>query len=254
MERGGLTGLARRRPSPPPAKPRGLTHNSAVSSAVPVYLEVGTKRVFAAALDWPGWCRSGPDEDQALRTLLDYAPRYAKAVSKAARSFAAPADPKGFRVVERLPGDATTDFGAPGAVPEADGKALSEAGLDRLLPVLTACWDAFDAAARDAASKTLRPGPRGGGRDVKRMKAHVLDADSAYVGQLGGKFGSAGEEVEAELRRVHEVFVETLRRRIRGELPGVGPRGGARWSPRYAVRRSSWHALDHAWEIEDRSG
>jgi hypothetical protein len=25
------------------------------------------------------------------------------------------------------------------------------------------------------------------------------------------------------------------------------------WSPRYFVRRSAWHALDHAWEIEDRS-
>lgn len=225
-----------------------------MSSAVPVYLEVGTKRVFAAALDWPGWCRSGPDEDHALRTLLDYAPRYAKALSKAAHSFAAPADPKGFRVVERLTGDATTDFGAPGAVPEADGKALSEAELDRLLPVLSACWEAFDATARGATSKTLRPGPRGGGRDVKRMQAHVLDADAAYVGQLGGRFRSTGKEVGAELHRVHEVFVETLRLRIRGELPAVGPRGGARWSPRYAVRRSAWHALDHAWEIEDRSG
>jgi hypothetical protein len=25
------------------------------------------------------------------------------------------------------------------------------------------------------------------------------------------------------------------------------------WSPRYAVRRTAWHPLDHAWEIEDRS-
>jgi hypothetical protein len=27
-----------------------------------VYLETGQKRVFAAAVDWPGWCRSGRDE------------------------------------------------------------------------------------------------------------------------------------------------------------------------------------------------
>jgi hypothetical protein len=25
------------------------------------------------------------------------------------------------------------------------------------------------------------------------------------------------------------------------------------WTPRYFVRRAAWHALDHAWEIEDRS-
>jgi hypothetical protein len=26
------------------------------------------------------------------------------------------------------------------------------------------------------------------------------------------------------------------------------------WPVRYAARRTAWHALDHAWEIEDRSG
>ena len=27
-----------------------------------VYVERGTKRAFASAADWPGWCRSGKDE------------------------------------------------------------------------------------------------------------------------------------------------------------------------------------------------
>jgi hypothetical protein len=30
------------------------------------------------------------------------------------------------------------------------------------------------------------------------------------------------------------------------------PLGGKRWPSRYAARRIAWHALDHAWEIEDR--
>ena len=30
----------------------------------------------------------------------------------------------------------------------------------------------------------------------------------------------------------------------------VEPKG---WPPRYAARRIAWHAVDHAWEIEDRS-
>jgi len=25
------------------------------------------------------------------------------------------------------------------------------------------------------------------------------------------------------------------------------------WPARYAIRRTAWHVLDHAWEIEDRS-
>jgi hypothetical protein len=32
------------------------------------------------------------------------------------------------------------------------------------------------------------------------------------------------------------------------------PLGGVKgWPARYAARRIAWHALDHAWEIEDRS-
>ncbi len=43
-----------------------------------VYLEVGQKKTFAGALDWPGWCRSAGDEGAALAALIAYAPRYAK--------------------------------------------------------------------------------------------------------------------------------------------------------------------------------
>ncbi len=31
------------------------------------------------------------------------------------------------------------------------------------------------------------------------------------------------------------------------------PLVGRRWTARYAAHRIAWHALDHAWEIEDRS-
>lgn len=27
-----------------------------------IYLEIGKKKVFAAAIDWPGWCRQGKEE------------------------------------------------------------------------------------------------------------------------------------------------------------------------------------------------
>jgi hypothetical protein len=31
------------------------------------------------------------------------------------------------------------------------------------------------------------------------------------------------------------------------------PLADRRWTARYAGRRIAWHALDHAWEIEDRT-
>jgi hypothetical protein len=34
---------------------------------VDVVLEIGKKRTFAVALDWPGWTRRGRDEESALR-------------------------------------------------------------------------------------------------------------------------------------------------------------------------------------------
>jgi len=52
--------------------------------ATRVYLEVGKRRVFASAADWPGWTRAGKDEQSALEALATAAPRYAP-VAKAAR-------------------------------------------------------------------------------------------------------------------------------------------------------------------------
>ena len=31
------------------------------------------------------------------------------------------------------------------------------------------------------------------------------------------------------------------------------PLNDRKWPPRYAAARIAWHALDHAWEIEDRT-
>ena len=50
---------------------------------MPVYLESGEKRVFAAALDWPGWARGGRSAEEALAALVAAGPRYAAAVRTA---------------------------------------------------------------------------------------------------------------------------------------------------------------------------
>jgi hypothetical protein len=52
---------------------------------------------------------------------------------------------------------------------------------------------------------------------------------------------------------VRATALDALAARVQGK-PVADPRETKRpWSPRYFARRSAWHVLDHAWEIEDRS-
>ena len=220
---------------------------------VEVYLEIGKKRTFAGALDWPGWCRGGRDEASALQALIDAAPRYARALGAAGIAFPAPGDTAALAIVERLAGDSSTDFGAPGAAPSSDARPIDAAELQRLQALLRACWQAFDAAMRAAVGRALRTGPRGGGRDLEKIARHVLEAEAGYLSRLAWKPGKRAEaDLRAELDQVHQAAIDALAAAARGELPERGPRGGTIWAPRYFVRRVAWHVLDHVWEIEDR--
>jgi hypothetical protein len=225
-----------------------------MSPGFPIYVERGSRRVFAGAIEWPGWCRSARDEDAAIQTLLDYGPRYAAVTKEAGIRFQSPREISSFDVAERLKGNATTDFGAPARAPASDDGAIDEPELDRLRRILDASWSAMDRAAKRAASRTLRKGPRGGGRELDAIMQHVFDADTAYLTKLGGKFRSdQTAKFEVETRRLRGLILDSLPARARGEpLPQPG-RAQSLWSPRYFVRRSAWHALDHAWEIEDRA-
>jgi hypothetical protein len=216
-----------------------------------VYLEVGKRRTFAAALDWPGWCRMGRDEDSALRALLEYGTRYAKILRPGRLGFAVPRDISAFVVMERLKGNATTDFGAPDLEPSIDSKSLDDQELKRFQAILKACWRAFDATVETAKGKALQKGPRGGGRTVQGIVEHVLGSEISYLSSLGGK-ASRSETSQSVLELNRRDILQTLLASAHGEIPTHGPRGGKRWSPGYFVRRDAWHILDHVWEIEDR--
>jgi hypothetical protein len=191
---------------------------------------------------------------EALAALLDYAPRYAAVVRPARLGFQAPKDVTSLAVRERLKGNATTDFGAPAIAPAADERPTDQETLRRLKSVLKACWRAFDAACEAATGKALRRGPRGGGRDLEAVVDHVLNAEAAYLSQLGAPRYKPGDETGPEvLRWSREAVLNGLDAGAHGELPRRGPRGGLRWTPRYFVRRAAWHVLDHDWELEDRS-
>jgi hypothetical protein len=211
-----------------------------------VYVEVGTRRRFACSLEWPGWCRSGKTEGEALETLLAYAPRYAIVVAAAGLRFPVTAQERA-DVVERVEGSMATDFGVPGTVAAADARPLTRAGAARLAALVGASWLVLDDVVAHAPA-VLRKGPRGGGRDRDAIATHVLEAEAAYARKLGLRWKAATLGDAATVAEHREAVLDVLRRPSDGSR--IVEKG---WPPRYAARRIAWHALDHAWEIEDKS-
>ena len=228
----------------------------ASSTRISVYVERGAKRVFACAAEWPGLCRSAKDESGALDSLVAYGGRYKASLGRAASGFEPPPDAASLRVVDRLDGGASTDFGVPGEISPADTGPMDAAEAKRLADILRAAWAAFDRAQREArkSDRPLRTGPRGGGRQVDAMARHVMEAEAAYLAKLGAPYRKidATTDVRAEMGSVRADMLDLIASLVRGEPPPRTPRSGSLWPVRYGIRRSAWHALDHAWEIEDR--
>jgi len=224
-----------------------------MATRVNVYLECGAKRTFAGAIDWPGWCRQGPTEADALAALLAFGPQYASILAGTRLGFVAPKNVAQLVVVERLRGTATTDFGAPGVAPTVDhDRSCTKGELERFEKILDAGWRAFDEAVKSARGKTLTTGPRGGGRSLDAIVAHVTGADAGYLAAVGWKAPKAGKPAEHR-RAIRDAIVAAVRASGAGAIPERGPRGGTRWSARYFVRRVAWHVMAHVWEIERRA-
>jgi hypothetical protein len=213
---------------------------------IKVGLEIADKKVFAAALDWPGWCRSGRDREAALEALSRYAERYAPVLELAGQSFDVGATPA-LDIVEELPGNASTSFGVPDARFEADSRRVTTAEGERLAAIVEASWTILDRIAATAPAE-LRKGPRGGGRDRDQVVAHVTESDGGYARVLGIKHPDLDPSDRPARDALRAQMLDVLRQPSDG-----APIAGKKWPPRYAARRIAWHALDHAWEIEDRS-
>ena len=140
-----------------------------------------------------------------------------------------------------------TDFGIPTRVPRADANPLT---ARRSGPLESSSY------GRPGWSWTRSPrpprrrragGPRGGGRDRDKMLDHVLGAEAAYARQLGIKHPQPQVGAARPSRALRDDPDRGPARRLRRVTPA--PRG---WPPRYALRRITWHVLDHAWEMQDR--
>jgi hypothetical protein len=208
--------------------------------------EAGAKKAFAWAIDWPGWARNGKTPELARAALVEYAPRYARVVMTAKLKMP-DVDDDLLDVVDSVAGGSGTDFGVPSAITDADRRRVTAVEAERLAALVEAAWTVFDNVAAGAPA-SLRKGPRGGGRDRDKMIGHVIEADHAYAREMGIRlpephFGE-GEAIDAERAAMLELL---------GQPSDGGPLAARKWTQRYAARRIAWHALDHAWEMEDRS-
>jgi hypothetical protein len=75
------------------------------------------------------------------------------------------------------------------------------------------------------------------------MFDHVLGAEVEYAKRIGVRLKQPDGGDVAAVRAFRKAMLESL----------GNPNREEKWPIAYAARRIAWHALDHAWEIEDRS-
>ncbi len=219
-----------------------------MSDKIRVMVERGKKkRVVAVAFDWSGWDRSARTEEDALQTLDAYRPRYAKVAALAglADEFRAAGE---LAVVERVEGNGMTDYyGVSGRAASPEQEQLTEAECERKIALLRASWTYFDDVAARVSAE-LGKGPRGGGRDRDDIIWHTKGVEIHDFGRKVGVRSSPDAWRDPDTLRAHR---EAICAGIR-EFNAIGPAAGAWWTVQFFIRRSAWHMLDHAWEMEDR--
>jgi len=208
--------------------------------------EVGGKRAFAWVVDWPGWCRSAKTTELARAALIAAHPRYVVVAEEAGLTLPR-ADLASIRVVDTVKGGGGTDFGVPSVITALDRRRTSAGDATRLAGLVEAAWTVLGRVAATAPAE-LRKGPRGGGRDRDKMLSHVVEADAAYAREVGLRLTEPAWDDRAAVDAMRARLLQVI-----GTPSDGSPLAGRRWTARYAARRIAWHALDHAWEMEDRS-
>jgi hypothetical protein len=218
-----------------------------VTGRTRVAIEATPKKAFATAIDWPGWSRSAKTADLALEALAVAAARYVVVAAAAGETPPDVDDAGSFEVVEQAAGGTGTDFGVPSRITDADRRPTSAADAGRLRRLVAAAWVTFDRVVAGAPSE-LRKGPRGGGRDRDKIVAHVIEADHAYAREIGLRMKAPARGDAPAVEGMRAAMLEVI-----GTPSDGSALADRRWTARYAAGRIAWHALDHAWEIEDRT-
>lgn len=213
-----------------------------------VLLEIGPKgkRIVAAAMDWPGLERWGRTEHDAVESLGAYLPRY---VPVAVRVGLRPEFERSIKphIVKHTPGNTSTDWWGIAHVPSViEAEPLPGDELDRRIGLMQATCDYFDDGS-EAVAVPLTKGPRGGGRERDQIVRHV------YASERHNWWGKVGIREDDEVRLTPKQLAGLRKRYVAAirEYHAEG-RPARRWPLRFLIRRTAQHAMDHAWELEDR--
>jgi hypothetical protein len=219
----------------------------AMTASMRVILEVGAKRrVVAGATDWPGLDRWGTSEEDGLRKLSTYLPRY-RAVAERAGLLDAFDDERQLDVVERVPGSSSTDFWGIAHVPsELERVVLGANDLERRLDLLRACWATFDEVAT-RTSATLLPGPRSAGRALEQIIRHVYrNEPEQFSRKVEVRTDQDAVLTPDGLAAHRQAYLAAIR------AYNADGRAARTWPIQFLIRRTAHHVMDHAWEVEDR--
>ena len=210
---------------------------------IEVFIEAGSRRVFASALVWPGWARSGKTEELAVAALADYLPRYAPLVKRAGLT-----PPAGsLAITVRHAGLAkNADFGSLGEVAPGDTRPLSTDEGARFAALLEAAWAAL--------LRSLRPRPRNCAR--ARVAAGAIPLRSSSTSSVPRRCTRARWACRKTCGPTRDLTPVPCCGG--GSAAALRDPGGTVAPPRAwplptAARRIGWHVLDHLWEIEDKS-
>ena len=221
-----------------------------VPESIAVTIEATPKKAFATAIDWPGWSRSGKTEELALEALAAAGPRYATVAQRGGRVV-----PGAVERSRRFRGRGAHRRRGRHRVrrPVLDHRPRSKApstgqGSNAAAPDSSRRPGRSSTASPLGAPAELRKGPRGGGRDRDKMIGHVVEADSAYAREIGIRQQPPDPTDRPAIEAMRAAMLEVLRQPTDGS-----PIAERKWTTRYAARRIAWHALDHAWEMEDRT-
>jgi hypothetical protein len=206
------------------------------------------KRVAAFAIDWPGWSRGAKTPDAAVDLLETYRDRY-RPVTRLA-GLESEFDAAGeLQIVEDHVGVGSTDFWGISFAPSSfEQGPIPEDELERKLALLQAAWRYFDEVAARVSPEMLR-GPRGGGRSRDEIVRHVLGNEQVDLVRRVGLVTPPGEHRTPDGLRAHrEDYVDALR-----DYNAAGKMArGRNWTIALLLRHTAFHALDHAWEMEDK--
>ncbi|MEO8510241.1 MAG: hypothetical protein ABI534_03265 [Chloroflexota bacterium] len=205
------------------------------------------KRAVAIAIDWPGWSRGAKTPDAAIEALEAYRERY-RPVARLA-GFEAEFDAAGaLDIVEDHVGVGSTDFwGISFAASSFEQGPMPAGEIERKLALLQAAWRFFDDVAARVSAEMAK-GPRGGGRDRDEIVAHVFRNEEGDFGRRVGVHTPEGAIFTDDGLRTHRAnFLAGIR-----DHNAEGKKAGRSWTVPFLIRHTAFHALDHAWEMEDK--